>query len=146
MEEALFTAMDDILDEVKKLSVKDLRSKLIEVGEKVGPITGTTQNLFQKRLAKRLYQIQHPDLSTEEAKENDKVNNNTETVVNPKHEDSQNKPQENSLHCKETAEAQIPSTTSGSDEPSAFFGVCLPQGIDKKVVEGKKSKIVSFVL
>lgn len=115
--------MDDILNEVKELSVADLRTKLIEVGEKVGPITATTQNLFQKRLAKRLYQIQHPELLTSEAKEKDVVNNNS-TPDNVEPVKSVAKVKEDTVDSKT------------SDVPSVFFGVCLPHGVDKKETEG----------
>ena len=115
--------MDDILNEVKELSVADLRTKLIEVGEKVGPITATTQNLFQKRLAKRLYQIQHPELLTSEAKEKDVVNNNS--------------PPDNVEPVKNVAKVNEDTVDSKtSDVPSVFFGVCLPHGVDKKETEG----------
>ncbi|CAC5402979.1 ANKLE2 [Mytilus coruscus] len=116
--------MDDILNEVKKLSVADLRSKLLEVGEKVGPITATTQNLFQKRLAKRLYQIQHPELSTSEAKEKDVVNNN----ATPDNVNSE----------KIVAKVKDTEDSKTSDVPPVFFGVCLPQGVDKKETEDEE--------
>ncbi|XP_052077850.1 uncharacterized protein LOC127715730 [Mytilus californianus] len=116
--------MDDILNEVKELSVADLRSKLLEVGEKVGPITATTQNLFQKRLAKRLYQIQHPELSTSEAKEKDVVNNN----AIPDNVNSE----------KIVAKVKDTEDSKTSDVPPVFFGVCLPQGVDKKETEDEE--------
>jgi hypothetical protein len=115
------TAMDDILKEVKELTTIELRKKLIEVGEKVGPITATTQALFQKRLAKRLYENQHPDLTTDEARDNDVVNNNT-LVNNVKVEEVVHKP--------------ITEVNDSSEEPSIFYGVCLPHGIERKDTEG----------
>ena len=116
--------MDEILDEVKKLSVAELRTKLIDHGEKVGPITANTQFLFQKRLAKILYQSQHPNSERDEERQNDVANNNT--II-----DRTNTPE-----TPETVENKDVTEPKPAVEPSAFFGVCLPHGIDRKETEG----------
>lgn len=52
--------MENIVQELKDISVDALRSRLQTYGEEVGPITNTTKFLFVKKLAKKIYQERYP--------------------------------------------------------------------------------------
>lgn len=97
--------MDEILENVKSLDIVKLREKLLEMGINVGPITPTTQGLFQKRLAKALFEESAGHVN-DSANEEDSKNVSSETVRN------------------------VPKLDSASE---VFYAVSLPEIVDPQI-------------
>ncbi|KAL3878496.1 hypothetical protein ACJMK2_030840 [Sinanodonta woodiana] len=108
--------MDDVLKDVRMLSVEVLRQKLDGYGVNVGPITQTTRSIFDKRLAKLIFQSTcsaeertNEEIATED--ENKRVAEETAIKV----ENTEKKP-------KQFPDPHVPINT--------YYGVCLPADID----------------
>ncbi|KAL8583378.1 hypothetical protein ACOMHN_035360 [Nucella lapillus] len=57
--------MEEIRSKLKSLDNVQLRAELLKQGEKVGPVTPSTREVFLSRLAKKLY-VEHPSSETQE--------------------------------------------------------------------------------
>lgn len=109
--------MEDILEQVKLFDLKTLREKLIENGIKVGPIAPSTAFLFQKRLAKHLFQLQGGVVEEKEQQ--------TGVVLQVQNETSK-------------SEAAVVGKVHQSD---VFYAVCLPETVDNSIdTNGKNRK------
>lgn len=97
--------MDEILENVKSLDTEQLRKKLLEVGLNVGPIPPTTIGLFQRRLAKALFEANTGHVS-----------NNVET--------------DNNKNVSTESVKEQPKLNTTSD---VFFAVSLPENVDPQV-------------
>ena len=107
--------MDEIFETVKLLDTAQLRSKLLEIGIKVGPITPTTKSLFQKRLAKAIF---------EEKTGNVSASVDTADVDNASVES-----------CSDSSKINTSS--------DVFFAVCLPEFVDQQLSkEGMDSAVI----
>ncbi|XP_019638769.1 PREDICTED: LOW QUALITY PROTEIN: ankyrin repeat and LEM domain-containing protein 2-like [Branchiostoma belcheri] len=53
--------MEAILEELHKLTIPELRQKIKDEGQPMGPITATTRKLFERRLAQALYSKNNPE-------------------------------------------------------------------------------------
>ncbi|XP_050415412.2 ankyrin repeat and LEM domain-containing protein 2 [Patella vulgata] len=108
--------MEDILQRVKQWTDPELRENFEKYGEKVGPLTATTRQLFQKRLAKKIFLVEHPGETESSATESsDSSQNSTKTVL--KNEEPQNK-----------------AISVQNATPSMFYAVCLPK--EEELYEG----------
>lgn len=116
--------MEEILVQVKTLSGEEIRAKLIELGEKVGPITPATKSLFEKKLARKLFSIQHPDGDA------DGDAGSLETI------NSYCPDQTKSVSKDDNTSSSQPVKNQEDETPSVFYGVCLPGDIKKDDVEG----------
>ncbi|KAI8501412.1 mitotic nuclear envelope reassembly [Branchiostoma belcheri] len=56
--------MEVILEELHKLTIPELRQKIKDEGQPMGPITATTRKLFERRLAQALYSKNNPGEDT----------------------------------------------------------------------------------
>ena len=110
--------MDEILQDVKKLSVDELRSRLQELGEKVGPIVPTTKLLFQKKLARKLHELSQSSAS--ETSQND-----ADEVDNVKVEERPPTPP-----CQVPVAAKNGVVAVVDPHASIFYGVSLPHGTE----------------
>ena len=97
--------MEDILENVKSLDNGQLREKFQELGIKVGPITPTTKTLFQKRLAKAIFEEKTGNVSTP---------SDTEEVS----------------YVKEESQVANKIIDTASE---VFFAVCLPELTDPDI-------------
>ncbi|XP_069129755.1 uncharacterized protein [Argopecten irradians] len=132
--------MEDILDQVKKLSADDLRTQLKEYGESVGPILPTTIALFQKRLARKILASQQTT-NSRTPEDSGQISSSNENNVDKSNDE-----------CVEAANSQsgapmsngLPtSSTEGEKsqdcdlEASSFYGVSLPDAFQKDDIEDK---------
>ncbi|KAK3593567.1 hypothetical protein CHS0354_018656 [Potamilus streckersoni] len=108
--------MDDVLNHVRKMSVEVLRQKLDDYGINVGPITQTTRSIFDKRLAKLIFQS---TCSGEERKKEETLSEDENKTV----------AEETAIKVENTSHK--PNQSSDPDFPiRAYYGVCLPAEID----------------
>lgn len=136
--------MEDILNQVKKLSADELRTRLKEYGENVGPILPTTISLFQKRLARKILASQ----TTADSKPSVCDSESPVTVGNDRGRvsDAQGTRVESSKGAS-TADVTDDSTSGKNDdrtkttdinlEASHFYGVSLPSSVQKEEIEGE---------
>ncbi|KAK3100786.1 hypothetical protein FSP39_025313 [Pinctada imbricata] len=119
--------MDEILDDVKKLSINELRAKLVELGENVGPIVPTTKLLFQKKLARKLYELSSPST------QHPSIDRSLTDGSSPTSESdlSQRPSSPPPKACNENNQSKEGSSGhTVENESSVFFGVSLPQGTE----------------
>lgn len=124
--------MDQILEAVKKLSIDDLKIKLTDFGVNVGPILPTTKLIFQKKLAKKLYEQQQPLCDAAEGTQ-------SETNVKELQTEGSTKTSENA--CKiEPAEVSRTREELSVAEVTVYYGVCPPLnvGINSDETEGEQ--------
>lgn len=118
--------MDQILEAVKKLSIDDLKIKLTDFGVNLGPILPTTKLIFQKKLAKKLYEQQQPLCESE-------------TDVKELQTEGSTKTSEHA--CKiEPAEVSRTREELSVAEVTVYYGVCPPLnvGINSDETEGEQ--------
>lgn len=58
--------MEHIVERLRSLDDLELRTELSKHGEKTGPITPTTRRVIEKRLAKRIFAMEHPGYDVDE--------------------------------------------------------------------------------
>ncbi|XP_066274350.1 ankyrin repeat and LEM domain-containing protein 2-like [Branchiostoma lanceolatum] len=73
--------MEAILQDLHKLSIAELRQKLKEEGQPMGPITSTTRLLFEKRLAQALYSKNNPEHSGEDVPDSSQDAGSNDTSI-----------------------------------------------------------------
>ncbi|XP_078589977.1 ankyrin repeat and LEM domain-containing protein 2-like [Branchiostoma floridae x Branchiostoma japonicum] len=73
--------MEAILEDLHKLSIAELRQKMKEEGQPMGPITSTTRLLFEKRLAQALYSKNNPEHSGEDVPDSSQDASSSESTV-----------------------------------------------------------------
>ncbi|XP_061189226.1 ankyrin repeat and LEM domain-containing protein 2-like [Saccostrea echinata] len=116
--------MEQVLEAVKQLSINDLRQQLSDNGVNVGPILPSTKLIFQKKLASKLYEKQHPI--------SDAVDGNTgDNQVFQTSGDTQ--------ICEQNAETgQVKEETPATEpEVSVYYGVCPPLGVSLEEKQGQ---------
>ncbi|XP_064608265.1 ankyrin repeat and LEM domain-containing protein 2-like [Liolophura sinensis] len=103
--------MENIVQELKGMSVDALRSRLRSYGEDVGPITNSTKFLFVKKLAKKLYQERYPSHFPPD---------NTEVEPN----------RSSAGPDKKSALVTSKSPVQGvSNVAHTYYGICLPEDL-----------------
>lgn len=115
--------MDQILEAVKKLSIDDLKIKLTDFGVNVGPILPTTKLIFQKKLAKKLYEQQHATDGSQ-----------SESDIKELHTEGSTKIGEHPCNI-EPAEVAQPREELSVAEVFVYYGVCPPLGVNLEETE-----------
>ncbi|XP_060078282.1 ankyrin repeat and LEM domain-containing protein 2-like [Ylistrum balloti] len=146
--------MEDILDQVKKLSADELRTQLKEYGETVGPILPTTISLFQKRLARKIL-ASHQTTSTtiskpsiddsavtslskgKEGKNDRCINGAVVRSTNSQPESSTASNGLASFKIVPEGEKSQDNKTKINLEACHFYGISLPATIHKEEIEDK---------
>ncbi|XP_033742871.1 ankyrin repeat and LEM domain-containing protein 2-like [Pecten maximus] len=149
--------MEDILDQVKKLTADELRTRLKEHGEIVGPILPTTIALFQKRLARKILASQQTT-STADSKTSDDSGITSLSNENGTGKDQSNHECVNgtsiagATNCPPDASTKVSNGLASSKtipegekyqdseskinlEASHFYGVSLPTTFQKEDIE-----------
>ena len=132
--------------EIRKLSDGDLRAKLKSLGQNVGPLTGTTRRLFEKRLARLLCPVKEsdedvttfkqdkPDSEGDQAKKNISSTNEGASSVCSSASDPSLK-----------GDGKEKEGVSQTSEATVFYAVCLPPGTSPpQPGTNKKSLIFIF--
>lgn len=119
--------MDQILEAVKKLSIDDLKIKLTDFGVNVGPILPTTKLIFQKKLAKKLYEQQHATDGSQ-----------SESDIKELHTEGSTKIGEHPCNIEPAKVAQ-PREELSVAEVFVYYGVCPPLGVNLDETEGEQS-------
>lgn len=122
--------MDKILEAVKKLSIDDLKIKLTDFGVNVGPILPTTKLIFQKKLAKKLYEQQQPLCDATDGIQ-------SETDIKELHAEGSTKIGEHACNIEPAEVAQTREELSVA-EVSVYYGVCPPLGVNLDETEGEQ--------
>ena len=108
------TIMEEILNEVKTYDIAKLRQKLTENGVDVGPIGPSSMYLFQRSLARKLYESRGGRLE----EHNEDTDTKTPDIAVSERSESNN--------------------VSTQKLPDVFYAVCLPENVDPQVKnEGK---------
>lgn len=124
--------MDAIYKEVRSLSATELRHRLLQLGDVVGPITTSTLSLFQKKLARKL--LGDEGGGDRARHDGDDSAFEDDTSDSPRHE-SECITDTNTKRgiTAERNEAQTAGVKSGSDSSTCtspvYYGVSLPQGV-----------------